>query len=81
MGVIYFPNSIEHVMSPLDITSEGLSSHEGTHNATAQTSLARKQARTITPADAIESNSDPVVRTRWMYLVTVEINDPKGPHG
>jgi hypothetical protein len=54
MGAIYFPNSIEHAMPPSGTTSEGLSRRiRGTYGATAQTSLAGKQARTITPADAI----------------------------
>ena len=38
-------------------------------SATALTSLARKQARTTTPADAIKPNSDPLVRARWIYVI------------
>ena len=69
MSAIYFPNNFEDAMPPSGTTSEGHLSHKRTHSATALTSLARKQARTTTPADAIEPNSDPLVRARWIYVI------------
>jgi hypothetical protein len=69
MGAIYFPNNFEDTVPPSGTTSEGHLSHKRTHSATALTSLARKQSRTTTPVDAIEPNSDPLVRARWIYVV------------
>jgi hypothetical protein len=77
----YFSNSFEDSVPHSGTTSEGLSSHKGTHKCYSTNFLVRKQARTTTPADAIEPNSDPLVRARWIYVVTVEIDDPKGPLG